>query len=67
MVPQGPALRTQLARVHGPCSPLSSSVWSQDGSCPPPEEPSRDQPDDKKDTPWGAHFQLPPMLLETDR
>nr|KAF6447613.1 hypothetical protein HJG63_012019 [Rousettus aegyptiacus] len=45
-------------------SVLASSL--QDGSCPPPEEPSRDQPDDKKDTPWGAHFQLPPMLLETD-
>ena len=51
---------------------LSSSFWPQDGSVlntspPPPEEASRDQLDDRKDLPWGAQFELPPMLLETDR
>nr|XP_045360602.1 kinesin-like protein KIF19 [Camelus bactrianus] len=33
---------------------------------PPSEEPSQDQPDDRKDLPWGAQFKLPPTLLETD-
>ncbi|XP_006859940.1 PREDICTED: kinesin-like protein KIF19-like [Chrysochloris asiatica] len=33
---------------------------------PPPEDSSRDQPDDRKDLPWGAPFELPPMLLETE-
>ncbi|XP_004776428.1 kinesin-like protein KIF19 [Mustela putorius furo] len=51
-------------------SVLSSSL--QDGSAlnistPPPEEASQDQPDDRKDLPWGAHFELPLMPLETDR
>ncbi|XP_047569084.1 kinesin-like protein KIF19 [Lutra lutra] len=50
-------------------SVLSSSL--QDGSAlnispPPPEEASQDQPDDRKDLPWGAQFELPLMLLETD-
>ncbi|XP_039735580.1 kinesin-like protein KIF19 isoform X3 [Pteropus medius] len=49
-------------------SVVASSL--QDGCvvniCPPPEDPSRDQPDDRKGLPWGAHFQLPPMLLEPD-
>lgn len=44
----------------------------QDGSAlnistPPPEEARQDQADDRKDLPWGAHFELPLMLLETDR
>ncbi|KAM8952137.1 kinesin-like protein KIF19 [Lycaon pictus] len=48
---------------------MSSSL--RDGSVlntspPPPEEASRDQLDDRKDLPWGAQFELPPMLLETD-
>nr|XP_019613100.1 PREDICTED: kinesin-like protein KIF19 [Rhinolophus sinicus] len=42
----------------------------QDGSarntCPPPEESSQGQPDDRKDLPWEAPLQLPPVLLETD-
>ncbi|XP_022356112.1 kinesin-like protein KIF19 [Enhydra lutris kenyoni] len=51
-------------------SVLSSSL--QDGSAlnispPLPEEASQDQPDDRKDLPWGAQFELPLMLLETDR
>ncbi|XP_075384312.1 kinesin-like protein KIF19 [Tenrec ecaudatus] len=35
---------------------------------PPPEEPGREQPStaDRKDLPWGAQFELPPMRLETD-
>ncbi|XP_007941187.1 kinesin-like protein KIF19 [Orycteropus afer afer] len=37
------------------------------GSPPPPEDSSRDQADGRKDLPWGAQFELPPMLLETDR
>ncbi|XP_024905343.1 uncharacterized protein LOC112483034 [Pteropus alecto] len=57
-----------VSTVHA--APVSISVWSQDGCvvniCPPPEEPSRDQPDDRKGLPWGAHFQLPLMLLEPD-
>nr|XP_044603389.1 LOW QUALITY PROTEIN: kinesin-like protein KIF19 [Equus asinus] len=48
-------------------SVLASSL--RDGSVlslsPPPEESSREQPDDRKDLPWGAQFE--PMLLETDR
>ncbi|XP_020941663.1 uncharacterized protein LOC110259835 isoform X2 [Sus scrofa] len=49
---------------------MSSSL--RDGSVlntspPPPEEPSRAPPDDRKDLPWGAQFELPPMLLDTDR
>ncbi|XP_077614975.1 kinesin-like protein KIF19 [Crocuta crocuta] len=32
----------------------------------PPEEASRDWPDDRQDLPWGAQFELPPMLLEAD-
>nr|XP_025867190.1 kinesin-like protein KIF19 [Vulpes vulpes] len=48
---------------------MSSSL--RDGSVlntspPPPEEASRDQLDNRKDLPWGAQFELPPMLLETD-
>ncbi|XP_070088670.1 kinesin-like protein KIF19 [Equus caballus] len=47
-------------------SVLASSL--RDGSVlslsPPPEESSREQPDDRKDLPWGAQFE--PMLLETD-
>ncbi|XP_058290420.1 kinesin-like protein KIF19 [Hylobates moloch] len=31
------------------------------------EESSRDQPDDRKDLPWGAQFELPPVFLERDR
>ncbi|XP_004386020.2 kinesin-like protein KIF19 [Trichechus manatus latirostris] len=31
-----------------------------------PEDSSRDQPSDRKDLPWGAQFEPPPMLLETD-
>lgn len=51
---------------------LSPSLCPQDGSVlnicpPPPDEASRDQPDDREDLPWGAQFELPPMLLETDR
>ncbi|XP_048080448.2 kinesin-like protein KIF19 [Ursus arctos] len=50
-------------------SVMSSSL--RDGSVlnispPPPDEASRDQPDDREDLPWGAQFELPPMLLETD-
>ncbi|XP_006889798.1 PREDICTED: kinesin-like protein KIF19-like [Elephantulus edwardii] len=33
---------------------------------PPPEDSGRDQLDDRKDLPWGAQFELPPVLLETD-
>ena len=55
-----------------PATSLCSSVRPQDGSVlntspPPPEEPSRAPPDDRKDLPWGAQFELPPMLLDTDR
>ncbi|XP_032728213.1 kinesin-like protein KIF19 [Lontra canadensis] len=51
-------------------SVLSSSL--RDGSAlnispPLPEEASQDQLDDRKDLPWGAQFELPLMLLETDR
>ncbi|KAM7143614.1 kinesin-like protein KIF19 isoform 3-T4 [Molossus nigricans] len=31
-----------------------------------PEEPSGDQPDDRKDRPWGARLELPPVQPETD-
>lgn len=61
----------QPARVCGPCRLTLPSVWSQDGSVlnisPPPEEPSQDQLDDREDLPWGAQFELPPMLLHPDR
>ena len=55
-----------------PATSLCSSVRPQDGSVlntspPPPEEPSRAPPDDRKDLPWGAQFELPPMLLDTER
>ncbi|XP_045020264.1 kinesin-like protein KIF19 [Bubalus bubalis] len=47
---------------------MASSL--RDGSVlnisPPPEEPSQDQPDDREDLPWGAQFELPPMLLDPD-
>ncbi|KAM9725157.1 kinesin-like protein KIF19 [Dama dama] len=47
---------------------MASSL--RDGSVlnisPPPEEPSRDQLDDREDLPWGAQFELPPMLLDPD-
>ncbi|XP_032447480.1 kinesin-like protein KIF19 [Lynx canadensis] len=33
----------------------------------PQEETSWDWPDDRKDLPWGAQFELPLMLLEEDR
>ncbi|XP_004394262.1 PREDICTED: kinesin-like protein KIF19 [Odobenus rosmarus divergens] len=51
-------------------SVMSSSL--QDGSVlnlspPPPDEAGHDQPDDRKDLPWGAQFELPRMLLQTDR
>ncbi|XP_045850135.1 kinesin-like protein KIF19 [Meles meles] len=51
-------------------SVLSGSL--QDGSAlnispTPPEEASQDQADDRKDLPWGAQFELPLMLPETDR
>ncbi|XP_037669691.1 kinesin-like protein KIF19 [Choloepus didactylus] len=46
------------------CGPL------RDGSVPStpplPGDPSLDQPDDRKALPWGAQFELPPVLLETD-
>ncbi|XP_062946031.1 kinesin-like protein KIF19 [Cynocephalus volans] len=49
-------------------SMMSSSL--QDGSVlnisPLPEESSHDQLADRKDLPWGAQFELPPMLLERD-
>nr|XP_045000072.1 kinesin-like protein KIF19 [Jaculus jaculus] len=50
-------------------SVMSSSLW--DGSVPnrspsPPEEPSGDQPDNRKDLPWGTPLELPPILLERD-
>ncbi|XP_074201634.1 kinesin-like protein KIF19 isoform X1 [Camelus bactrianus] len=45
------------------CSLRDGSVLN---TSPPSEEPSQDQPDDRKDLPWGAQFKLPPMLLETD-
>ncbi|XP_035578130.1 kinesin-like protein KIF19 [Zalophus californianus] len=49
-------------------SVMSSSL--QDGSVlnlspPPPDEAGHDQPD-RKDLPWGAQFELPRMLLQTD-
>ncbi|XP_036097980.1 kinesin-like protein KIF19 [Molossus molossus] len=31
-----------------------------------PEEPRGDQPDDRKDRPWGARLELPPVQPETD-
>ncbi|XP_055266403.1 kinesin-like protein KIF19 isoform X2 [Moschus berezovskii] len=47
---------------------MASSL--RDGSVlnisPPPEEPSQDQLDDREDLPWGAQFELPPMLLDPD-
>nr|XP_020748044.1 uncharacterized protein LOC110136574 isoform X2 [Odocoileus virginianus texanus] len=47
---------------------MASSL--RDGSvlniCPPSEEPSRDQLDDREDLPWGAQFELPPTLLDPD-
>ncbi|XP_065775318.1 kinesin-like protein KIF19 [Muntiacus reevesi] len=47
---------------------MASSL--RDGSVlnisPPPEEPSRDQLDDREDLPWGAQFELPPTLLDLD-
>ncbi|XDB64709.1 hypothetical protein ABFV05_018325 [Capra hircus] len=47
---------------------MASSL--RDGSVlnisPPPEEPSQDQLDDREDLPWGAQFELPPMLLHPD-
>ncbi|XP_063487209.1 kinesin-like protein KIF19 [Symphalangus syndactylus] len=56
---------TRLLLLH---SLMSSSL--QDGSIlnlsPAPEESSRDQPDDRKDLPWGAQFELPPVFLERD-
>ncbi|XP_014651096.1 PREDICTED: kinesin-like protein KIF19 [Ceratotherium simum simum] len=62
----GEGALNRLLLLH---SVMSSSL--RDGSVlsisPPPEESSRDQPDDRKDLPWGAQFELPPMLLETDR
>nr|XP_031289190.1 kinesin-like protein KIF19 [Camelus dromedarius] len=45
------------------CSLRDGSVLN---TSPPSEEPSQDQPDDRKDLPWGAQFKLPPTLLETD-
>ncbi|XP_058426523.1 kinesin-like protein KIF19 [Diceros bicornis minor] len=61
----GEGALNRLLLLH---SVMSSSL--RDGSVlsisPPPEESSRDQPDDRKDLPWGAQFELPPMLLETD-
>ncbi|KAM4812115.1 kinesin-like protein KIF19 [Urocitellus parryii] len=52
---------------------LLHSVMSgplQDGSIlhisPMPEEPSRDQPEDRKDFPWGPQVELPSMPLERD-
>ncbi|KAM6155814.1 kinesin-like protein KIF19 [Rhynchocyon petersi] len=33
---------------------------------PPPDDTGQGQLDDRKDLPWGAQFELPPMLLETD-
>ncbi|XP_068823553.1 kinesin-like protein KIF19 [Capricornis sumatraensis] len=49
-------------------SVMASSL--RDGSVlnisPPPEEPSQDQLDDREDLPWGAQFELPPMLLDPD-
>ncbi|XP_040122735.1 kinesin-like protein KIF19 [Oryx dammah] len=47
---------------------MASSL--RDGSVlnisPPPEEPSQDQLDDREDLPWGAQFELLPMLLDPD-
>ncbi|XP_053412589.1 kinesin-like protein KIF19 [Nycticebus coucang] len=47
---------------------MPSSLW--DGSIlnisPAPEESSQDQPDDRKDLPWGGQCELPPILLERD-
>ncbi|XP_004688116.1 PREDICTED: kinesin-like protein KIF19 [Condylura cristata] len=61
----GEGTLNRLLLLH---SVMSSSL--RDGSVlnisPPPEDTSRDQPDDRKDLPWGAQFELPPMLLETD-
>lgn len=68
VAPQGPPLDDAAGLLP---TFLSSSVWSQDGSvrntCPPPEESSQGQPDDRKDLPWDTPLQLPPVLLETDR
>ncbi|XP_072453812.1 kinesin-like protein KIF19 isoform X2 [Notamacropus eugenii] len=30
------------------------------------EDTSRDQPDNRKDLPWGARFELPPIVIEPD-
>nr|XP_012614277.1 kinesin-like protein KIF19 [Microcebus murinus] len=61
----GEGTLNRLLLLH---SLMSSSL--RDGSVlnisPPPEESSRDQPDDRKDLPWGAQFELPLMLLERD-
>ncbi|XP_054401602.1 kinesin-like protein KIF19 [Pongo abelii] len=61
----GEGALTHLLLLH---SVMSSSL--RDGSVlnlsPAPEESSRDQPDDRKDLPWGAQFELPPVLLERD-
>ncbi|KAJ8792716.1 hypothetical protein J1605_019536 [Eschrichtius robustus] len=55
----------RLLRLH---SVMSSAL--PDGSVlhisPPPEEPSRDQRDNREDLPWGAQCELPPMLLDPD-
>ncbi|XP_054351614.1 kinesin-like protein KIF19 [Pongo pygmaeus] len=62
----GEGTLTHLLLLH---SLMSSSL--RDGSVlnlsPAPEESRRDQPDDRKDLPWGAQFELPPVLLERDR
>ncbi|XP_043415485.1 serine/arginine repetitive matrix protein 1-like [Prionailurus bengalensis] len=62
-------LLTWLACVCGPCSLPQLPVCPQDGlvlnkSPAPQEEASWDWPDDRKDLPWGAQFELPLMLLE---
>ncbi|KAM5301262.1 kinesin-like protein KIF19 isoform 2-T3 [Glossophaga mutica] len=55
----------RLLRLH---SAMASSL--PDGSVgvasPPPEESSRDRPDDWRDLPRGAQFELPPVLLDAD-
>lgn len=65
-------LLTWLAYVCGPCGLPQLPVCPQDGlvlnkSPAPQEEASWDWPDDRKDLPWGAQFELPLMLLEEDR
>ncbi|XP_014439423.2 kinesin-like protein KIF19 [Tupaia chinensis] len=61
----GEGTLNRLLLLH---SVMASSL--RDGSVlnisPPPEDSSRDQTSDRKDLPWGAQFELPPVLLERD-